>query len=331
VRLKQAFGPRDPKEMAEFIGRAVARYKDRIHIWEFLNEPIYTDYALPGGLRERGGKSYGPADYAALLGVAADAMRKADPACKVIGGIGGGAQQLTREIIEAGALKSLDILNLHMYPGARRPEGLAAEMDSLSALMEKSGGRKPIWITEFSYYGADDLPRKPFIPSPNSWAEERLLESERQCADFTVRYFAVMLARGVQKIFIHSGGSSQVNEPNYECALFDIGGAPRKLFPALAVLTELLGPSPQSRGERRVGDSVWAVAFEAGGRSVVIVWSDDAPCRVAAPAEPAARWLDIMGLGLPAGPVTAGSSPVYLVGSAGQAEALLRGLRPTRL
>jgi hypothetical protein len=76
-----------------------------------------------------------------------------------------------------------------------------------------------------------------------------------------------------------------------------------------------------------MGDSLWAVAFEAGGRSVVIVWADDAPVRVEAPPEPAARWLDIMGRSLPAGPVTVGQSPVYLVGPAGQAEALLRGLR----
>jgi len=76
-----------------------------------------------------------------------------------------------------------------------------------------------------------------------------------------------------------------------------------------------------------MGDSLWAVAFETGGRSVVIIWSDDAAVRVEAPPEPAARRLDIMGRSLPAGPVTVGQSPVYLVGPAGQAETLLAKFR----
>ena len=32
----------------------------------------------------------------------------------------------------------------------------------------------------------------------------------RQCADYTLRFFADMLSRGVQKIFIHSGASGTV-------------------------------------------------------------------------------------------------------------------------
>ncbi len=47
MRARQAWAPKDPQELADFIERAATRYKDRIHIWEFLNEPIYTDYALP--------------------------------------------------------------------------------------------------------------------------------------------------------------------------------------------------------------------------------------------------------------------------------------------
>ncbi len=87
--------------------------KDRIHLWEFLNEPVYTSYALPSDREGKlGGKRYTPADYVALLEVAAKGMREADPACKVMGGIAGPPRTLTREVIEAGCLKHVDIFRL---------------------------------------------------------------------------------------------------------------------------------------------------------------------------------------------------------------------------
>ena len=332
VRLRQAWGPKDPADLAAFIGKAVDRYKHRVHVWEFLNEPIYTDYALPADRSGKyGGKQYTPADYVALLNVAGAAMRKSDPACKVIGGIGSGPLQLTRELLEAGALKHLDILNLHMYPGSRRPEAYDTEMAELEALMDRHGGRKPVWVTEFSYYGADQLPRRPFFAFGQDWAEHRLLESERQCADFTVRFFLIMLAHGAQKVFIHSGASGEVNEPNFECALFDYGGAPRKLFPALAVLTDILGPAPSCAGERRLGDSAYAVAFETGRQAVLVLWDADEEARTSVAVPPGAdlAWRDIVGRTVPSRPATLSTSPVYLVAPAGKAADLLKSVQAT--
>ena len=376
IRLRQAWAPKDPAELGRFVGQAVDRYKDRLHVWEFLNEPIYTDYALPADEGKRyggrkygpadyvallvgqavarykdrlhvwefmnkpiymdyalpadtgnryGGRKYGPADYVALLKVAAAAMKQADPACKVMGGIGGGPLLLTREVIEAGGLDHLDLFNLHFYPGSRRPESYAPEMDQLLALMESHGGRKPIWVTEFSYYGADDLPRRPFFPHAGSWSEQRLLESERQCADLTVRFFAVMLARGVEKIFIHSGSSGEVNAPDFECALLAYGGAPRKALAALAVLTELLGPAPRCEGTRTLGESGHAVAFRTDRHAVVVLWSADeeTPGAVTAPMPPGVTLLDAMGRSLPPDKADLGASPMYLVGPAGMAKQLL--------
>ena len=140
-RLRAAFAPKDPNELAEFVAKAVRRYKDRVHLWEFLNEPVYTSYALPADREGKlGGKRYTPADYVALLAVAAQGMRQADPACKVMGGIGGSPTTLTQEVIQAGCLKHVDIFNLHLYPGQRAPESYAGEMKSLLAVMDAHGG-----------------------------------------------------------------------------------------------------------------------------------------------------------------------------------------------
>lgn len=329
-RLRSSFAPQDPNDLAGFVGKAVERYRDRIRVWEFLNEPVYTSYALPSDREgQLGGKRYTPADYVALLEVAARGMRAADPTCQVIGGIGGTPDTLTREVLEAGCLNHVDIFNLHMYPGKRAPESYVGQMRNLLAMMDAQGGRKPIWITEFSYYGADNLTRRPFIPRAGSWSEERLLDSERQCADYTVRFFLTMLAHGVEKVFIHSGASGRVNDPNYECALFDNGSVPRKLFAALAVLTDLLGARPECAAASPLGNFAHAAAFETQGQALVALWSesDALESRVVIPDEQGLRVLDVVGRPLPGGTQLLGSSPIYLLGPSGRAAELLQKLR----
>jgi len=333
-RLPSAWAPKDPAELARFIGQAVARFKDRVHVWEFLNEPIYTDYALPGDSGNRyDGPNYTAADYVRLLALASKAMKAADPGCRVIGGIGSGPLRLTPEILDAGILKHIDILDLHMYPGARRPEAYAPEMDRLRALMDEAGGRAPVWITEFAYYGADDLPRRPFAPRRGSWSEQRLLESERECADLTVRYLAVMLSRGAQKVFIHSGASGSAHAANFECPLFACGGAPRKVLAALAILTDLLGPEPEFVAERRFGQTGWALAFRNRRHGVVLLWdaAGDVGLTIAVPPTPGLARRDIAGRPVDVGPLALSPSPTYLVGPAGKAKAILDALRPSGL
>ncbi len=328
VRLKQAYGPKDPAELARFVRDAVDRYKDRIKAWEFLNEPIYTDYSLPARLAATyGGRQYTPADYVSLLKTTAAAMRKADPQCKVIGGIGSGPRQLTREVMEAGILQHIDIFNLHMYPGIRPPEAYAAEMDELLKLMDAHGGRKPIWITEMSYYGADDLPRRPFIPRTGSWSEQRLLADERQCADYTIRYFLVMLSHGVERVFIHSGASGKANDPDFECALLAYGGAPRKLFAAMGTMTQILGPSPRAAGFARFGRSGYVAGFETGRHAVLALWqTDEMPAEpLPVRAQPGWTWRDAMGRETESPPGLS-PSPTYLIAPSGEAKQLLTAI-----
>jgi hypothetical protein len=334
-RLPSAWAPKDPAKLGEFVEKAVHRYRDRVKVWEFLNEPVYTTYALPGrnkaSLDKYGGKRYTPADYVRLLAVASAAMKKADPECRVMGGIGGGPDTLTKELIEAGALKHLDILNLHTYPGKMSPEGFFAGMDKLLARMDSHGGRKPIWITEFSYYAVDNLPRKPFIPDSNSWAEERFLESERKCAEYTVRFIAVMLSRNVQKVFLHSGASGSVNDASPECCLFDYGGAPRKVFAAMAVLTDLLGPAPEFSGERKLGTDGHGMAFDTGNGSVLILWrGTPGETKVRVPLTkghgPRAGCLDLMGRRIPDSTPVLTETPFYVVLPRGGGKEMLRSL-----
>jgi hypothetical protein len=320
-RLREAWAPKDPSLLAAFIEQAVARYRDRVHVWEFLNEPIYTDYALPGSGRYPGPR-YTADDYVRLLRLAAAAMRRSDPACRVIGGVASGPEYLTDELMAAGILSIIDLFNLHIYPGLRAPEGYIAGMDRFLRAMDARGARKPIWITEFSYYATDDLPRTPFIPGDGNWAEGRLLRSERECAAYTTRFLTIMLAHGVEKVFVHSGASGTVNTPNLESCLFAAGGAPRKVLPAVAVLTELLGPHPKCVSFGQIGAEGREAAFETGTRSVVVLWAAASGGNNLILRDRNVRCLDIMGRVIPPGVVRLSSDPIYLVGLPGRARSI---------
>lgn len=315
-----AWAPSDPRTLGDFVQKAVAHYRDRVQIWEFLNEPIYTHYALPA----RGG-DYEPADYVRLLAVAYAAMHRADPDCKVIGGIGSLPRKLTKEVIEAGCLDYVDIFVLHMYPGHLTPEHFIPQTDTMLQHMEEHGGRKPMWVTEFSYYGDDDPPSRPYVAG-QSWTEDRLLTDERECAEYTIRLFALMMARGVEKFFVHAGVGGRVNAPYYGCCFFKYGGAPARLFPALAVYTELMGPKPQFAAEKRLGEDGYCLGFETGKRSVLVLWRANGKATVAVPED--VECLDIMGCAVQGRAIAISPTPVYLVGPAGRARELTASVTP---
>ena len=331
ARMREAWAPKDPAGLTEFVTKTANRYKERVRVWEFLNEPLYTDYALPGpGKTRYGCKTYGPADYVSLLKPVSQAIRKNDPTGKIIGGIASGPDHMTHELMEAGMLPLIDIFNLHIYPGARAPEGYIAEMDRFVKDMADHGAKKPIWITEFSYYADDDPSHKPYMPGSGDWAEARLLADERACAEYTVRFFTVMLAHGVEKVFIHSGASGAVNSPNLECCLFNYGGAPRKVMPAMAVYTELLGPHPKCVSDSAFLKDGRVTAFETGSSSVVVVWTVGVNRTLKIKGERLSI-MDIMGAVIPQSNISITSTPIFITGPSGKgmgiAEEVIKGIK----
>ena len=317
VRIRQAWAPKRADELGRFIGQAVSHYGSRIKTWEFLNEPVYTDYALPGKdnpeYRKRGAKSYTVQDYVDLLKLSYAAMKKADPACKVIGGIAGWPDHYALDVIAKGCLDSCDIFNLHIYPGIQQPESFIPTMKALLAAMDAQGKRRPVWITEFSYYGSDTYPREPFIPDSANWAEERMLKDERQCADYTIRFYTVMLSFGVEKIFIHSGASGAVNTTQFECCLFDYGGAPKKAFSSLAIFADLMGSHAKPAEFKRLGKSAYSYSFATEKGSLTVLWDTADNAQTSIPVPTGCACLDLMGRPIPGQQVTLGSSPVYFL------------------
>jgi len=316
-----AWAPKDPARLADFVEKAVSHYKDRVQVWEFLNEPIYTHYALPARTGD-----YKPTDYVELLKLAYAAMHRADPACTVIGGIGSLPRKLTTEVIDAGCMDYVDVFVLHMYPGRGEltPEHFIPQTDAMLQHMDEHGGRKPIWITELSYYGDDDPPIRPFVQVRGGWQGDRMLPGERECAEYTIRLFVVMMARGAEKFFFHAGVGGEVNTPHNGCCFFKYGGAPAKLFPALAVLADLMGSRPEFCGEKRMGSDGYCVGFETGERAVLVLWTANGRATASVPED--AECMDIVGRPVAARPVPISTAVVYLTGPAGSAQKLMESV-----
>jgi len=325
VRIRMAYAPRDPALMARFIERTVEHYRADVRDWEFLNEPVYTDYALPGEGQRLPGAAYTVKDYVALLKVAAAAMKKADPGCRVIGGIADSPDERTLEFVREGGLAFADILNIHTYPSKAPPESFIGPMQRLAEAMRAAGGVKPVWVTEYAYYAADETPWTPFSSGSNDWAGARLLADERECAAWSVRFAVIMLSAGVERIVYHSGGSPEVNGDGLECAFLSMDGVPRKLYAAHAVMAGMLGPKPVFDRVVEGPGGFYGYAFQCGSRAVVVAWTDeDAEPGLKVTRPTGAEAYDLAGNPVPPGPCKLSGDPVYLV-SAGMTAAELAG------
>lgn len=328
VRARWAWPPRDGNELNGFIKTAVSRYQDQIQVWEFLNEPLFTTYSLPDLKFIDGStniQSHTVSDYLELLRAAAPAIRAANPRARIMGGPAmppGGKYVVP--MLEAGLLDYVDIFGLHDYPRFSKPETRIPVLDKLLATMKAHGGPKPLWMTEFSYYGSDDLPRKPFVPIPGLWSENQIL-SEKLAADYIVRYATIFLGRGGEKIFLHSGCTGSVNKPGTESCLF-ADGAVRKVFPAMAVFTEKMGPSPKVVVDQSAGGA-FIFAFETGRLATLVLWDPEGKTTVRLPAGAACQ--DLMGRELAGPTVRLTGSPVYFSGPSNQAQALFAACTAT--
>ncbi|NIA14434.1 MAG: hypothetical protein GWP08_10150 [Nitrospiraceae bacterium] len=263
-----------------FIATSVDRYKDRVTYWEFLNEPLWVPwYCLPTSA------GYTVDTYIDLLQGAAAAMKSADPACQVVGGLSIMAgSALGDEFIQKGGLDYVDIYNLHPYPEGDSPESFIPWMQRILGVMDANGGRKPIWATELSYWATDDKPWTPWAPpNPGHWSANRQQASEREAADYNVRQSVILLAHGVEKIFWHSGLEGEVNNGSWdlENPLLDPEAIPQKFFAAQAALARLLGPAPEFAAPfQKPGtvsghstSGVHGYAFDTQDGAAMVVWA----------------------------------------------------------
>ena len=274
-----AYAPKSPQQLYAHIDRTVRRFRNRVKVWEFLNEPLWVpNFCLPQSA------GYKISDYLSLLQNAYHTMKVADPNCQVVGGLGIQAEfPLGDEFLRAGGLDFVDCYNLHPYAGFRAPEAFIENMKRILAVMDEMGTRKPIWATECGYYSADDRPWKPWFVPKDHHGAEWLLNSERQCANYMVRFSVILLAHGVEKIFWHESTEGPTNNGSWNLGnpLLAEEALPRKSYPALAALANFLGPNPKFTAKMTFPEAVFGLewdqlygfAFQCNEQAVGIVWS----------------------------------------------------------
>ena len=300
-RERMAYMPRDLEEFADYVRETVRHYRDRIHAWEILNEPIHTSYALP---RQKG---YKVEEYVQLLKVAYRAVKEVQPDSLVIGGIAGGPDLYTREFVESGGLRWVDALNLHIYPGLTAPEEYEEPLSRLRRLMRSAGADKPIWLTEGAYYADDDKPFEPY----KAWLKP--LEGEAEAAEWQVKFNTILLAYGVKRIFYHSGTSGSLNDESLSGIFFEWGGTPRKMLATQAAMANLLGSEARPLGRVEAPEGVRAYGFFTEKGTLIVAWREEDAAPVEITLSEPWKAVDIQGNQLEVNRVKLTERPLYLV------------------
>jgi hypothetical protein len=180
----------DTEQFLNYVEKTVARYKDRIHFWEVWNEPDHPTYWKTQD---------GQQAYVALLKRVYAAIKRIDPAAKVVLG-SVGAPPALRQMYQHGAKDFFDIANLHPFTTplqAGALDKIRSSFDGIKAILEEFGdGAKPVWITEL---GCPGVPVT--MQNPPDWWEGKSPTEEEQAGWLRQLYGAPLEWPGLEKIF----------------------------------------------------------------------------------------------------------------------------------
>jgi len=145
--------PKDIDEYQNFLTKTVERYKNKVAVWEIGNEPD----------AQCGGYENNPQGYFDLLKISSETIKKVNPQAKVTNGGASGHSDNSSErsfwtkFFQLGGSQYIDYFNLHYNTERNQdakldPATLLKDLTFFNNLMDKNGGRKPLYLTEFGIY-----------------------------------------------------------------------------------------------------------------------------------------------------------------------------------
>ena len=150
--------PRDMADFANFVHDMTQRYAGRVAAWEIWNEPNHPRFWSPAP---------NAAQYAQMLKAAAPAVRRADPAAKVLfAGLAHNDYPYLEQVYAAEPQIGdyFDVMATHPYTASgqspaivdRNADGRMTTKSFLAFeevrdVMADHGDTKPIWLTEFGW------------------------------------------------------------------------------------------------------------------------------------------------------------------------------------
>jgi hypothetical protein len=172
----------DPDYFAAYAAAVVGRYGRYVHHWEIWNEPDNPLFWKPAP---------DPQAYATLLIRASAAIHRVASDAKVlIGGVNPFSTTFLKQVADAGAWGSFDILAIHPYVDPVTPEAgnLVAAADGVRALAAQLG-KKPLWVTEVGWASG---------PSDHDPAG---MNTEQTQANLLTRAMLLLWRAGVERSF----------------------------------------------------------------------------------------------------------------------------------
>lgn len=127
-----------------FINSVVARYKNRVHVWEVWNEPDSPDYLMPNN----------PTAYGEILTTAYKAIKTQDPNATVLGGALSEPNKYFAEQMFQDYNDKFDALSVHAYYCREyladgNLSRLENDFNELRSTVQQYRGNQKVWITEF--------------------------------------------------------------------------------------------------------------------------------------------------------------------------------------
>lgn len=131
--------PKDWTAWERHVEQVVARFRDRVHVWEIWNEPDIEEF-WTGSAEE----------YVELLKHAYAGAKRADPGCLVMSaGLDGSGEVFLNRILGLGAGEYCDLIGAHPYAGS---SSLAAyRLRLMRRILTFHHLAKPLWVTEVGW------------------------------------------------------------------------------------------------------------------------------------------------------------------------------------
>ncbi|MEJ3405946.1 endo-1,4-beta-xylanase [Rathayibacter sp. YIM 133350] len=143
------YPPANTADYISYVRSVVARYKDRVHVWEVWNEPNTTDYWRSG---------VNPARYAEILKASYSAIKQVDPSATVLAGsLAGFDVAFMQSVAANGAGASYDGLSFHTFvrdapEASMLPTWIAAAKSYVASYNPTAS----LWITELAWSTCTD-------------------------------------------------------------------------------------------------------------------------------------------------------------------------------
>jgi hypothetical protein len=279
-----------------YVGAAVARYKNDIHVWEVYNE-------FNGSFSTSADK---PKDYADLVAAAYAAAKAADPATRIGMSCANFDLGFFDGAIKAGAAGKFDFICVHPYENlgglaTGGEDGFLSMAGSMRKLLADNHQRPDIglWITEFGLQAK-------VAPDQAGDALQ---------AEILVKGYLLALAQGFERVcWFEARGPSYGHGTDFGVIRQD--WTLRPSYQALTTMTGLLGATPAYRGWLNIQDGGYGFVFQGPSGAVLAAWSSKGPKRTLTFAAPVTA-TDLSGAAsaLPAGQALAlGAAPTYVSG-----------------